>query len=75
MRDGQEPESVAILHCIGSRDKNYNEYCSRVCCMYSLKLAHLIQEKTEARVYEFYIDMRAFGKGYEEFYERLSGKG
>jgi len=43
--------------------------------MYSLKLAHLIREKTEARVYEFYIDMRAFGKGYEEFYERLQREG
>ena len=75
LRDGREPESVAILHCIGSRNKNYNEYCSRVCCMYSLKLAHLIQEKTEARVYEFYIDMRAFGKGYEEFYERIQREG
>ena len=75
LKDGREPESVAILHCIGSRDKKTNEYCSRVCCMYSLKLAHLIREKTEARVYEFYIDMRAFGKGYEEFYERLQREG
>jgi heterodisulfide reductase subunit A len=75
LRDGREPQSVAILHCIGSRDANYNKYCSRVCCMYSLKLAHLIQEKTEARVYEFYIDMRAFGKGYEEFYERVQREG
>lgn len=39
--------------------------------MYSLKTAHLIREKTEGKVYEFYIDMRAFGKGYEEFYKRL----
>jgi heterodisulfide reductase subunit A len=39
--------------------------------MYSLKTAHLVHEKTEAKVYEFYIDMRAFGKGYEEFYKRL----
>ena len=75
LKDGREPESVAILHCIGSRDKKTNEYCSRVCCMYSLKPAHLIREKTEARVYEFYIDMRAFGKGYEEFYERLQREG
>ncbi|MFQ6058808.1 MAG: 4Fe-4S binding protein [Anaerolineae bacterium] len=75
LKDGREPESVAILHCVGSRDKNYNEYCSRVCCMYSLKLAHLVRERTEARIYEFYIDMRAFGKGYEEFYERLQREG
>ena len=71
LKNGKPPESVAIVHCVGSRDTNYNEYCSRVCCMYSLKTAHLVSEKTEAKVYEFYIDMRAFGKGYEEFYKRL----
>jgi heterodisulfide reductase subunit A len=68
---GRTPESVAIIHCIGSRDKNYNEYCSRICCMQSLKFAHLIREKTGAEVYQCYIDMRCFGKGYEEFYNRL----
>ena len=71
LKNGKAPESVAIIHCVGSRDHNYNEYCSRVCCMYSLKTAHLVQEKTAGKVYEFYIDMRAFGKGYEEFYKRL----
>ncbi len=71
LKDGREPESVAILHCTGSRDVNYHEYCSRVCCMYALKFAHLIKEKTKAHVYNFYIDMRCFGKGYEEFYHRL----
>ncbi|MFB3925237.1 MAG: FAD-dependent oxidoreductase [Syntrophales bacterium] len=71
MRDGKEPKSVAILHCIGSRDKNNYEYCSRVCCMYSLKFAHLMKEKTGADVYQLYIDMRTPGKGYEEFYSRL----
>ena len=69
--DGKPPESVAILHCIGSRDRNYNEYCSRVCCMYALKFAHLVKEKTEAEVYNLYIDMRCPGKAYEEFYDRL----
>ncbi|GAI87793.1 unnamed protein product, partial [marine sediment metagenome] len=67
--------SVAIIHCVGSRDKNYHEYCSRVCCMYALKYSHLIKEKTGAEVYQMYIDMRCFGKGYEEFYERLSDEG
>jgi len=71
-----KPESLAIIHCIGSRDKNYNKYCSRVCCMYSLKFAHLILDKLpEAQVYEYFIDMRAFGKGYEEFYERIKEEG
>ncbi|MBI4739116.1 CoB--CoM heterodisulfide reductase iron-sulfur subunit A family protein, partial [Candidatus Woesearchaeota archaeon] len=72
LKDGRQPESVAIIHCVGSRDKNYHPYCSRVCCMYSLKFAHLVREKVpEAQVYEFYIDMRCFGKRYEEFYNRM----
>jgi len=60
---------------VGSRDERFNRYCSRVCCMYSLKLAHLIKERTGAEVYNFYIDMRTPGKGYEEFYDRLLQEG
>jgi len=72
LRDGSAPKSVAILHCIGSRDKTFHEYCSRVCCMYSLKFSHIVREKIpEADIYQFYIDLRCFGKGYEEFYNRL----
>jgi heterodisulfide reductase subunit A len=74
--DGPSPASVAIIHCVGSRDANHNPYCSRVCCMYSLKFAHLVREKIpDAICYEFYIDMRAFGKGYEEFAERIKAEG
>jgi heterodisulfide reductase subunit A2 len=74
--DGPPPRSVAIIHCVGSRDTHYNAYCSRVCCMYSLKFAHLVREKLpDAACYEFYIDMRAFGKGYEEFMERIKAEG
>jgi heterodisulfide reductase subunit A len=74
--DGESPSSIALVHCIGSRDENHNKYCSRVCCMYSLKMAHLIKEKLpDANVFEFFIDMRAFGKGYEEFYDRIKGEG
>jgi heterodisulfide reductase subunit A len=72
--DGRQPQSVAILHCIGSRDQNHHEYCSRVCCMYSLKYSHLLKEKTNADVYQLYIDLRCFGKGYEEFYNRLQSQ-
>jgi len=72
--DGTEPEAIGIVHCVGSRDRRYHEYCSRVCCMYALKFAHLIKEKTNAEVYNFYIDLRCFGKGYEEFYDRLLGE-
>jgi heterodisulfide reductase subunit A len=71
LENGNKPESIGIIHCVGSRDKNTNRYCSRVCCMYSLKLAHLIRERTGAEVYNFYIDIRTPGKGYEEFYDRL----
>jgi heterodisulfide reductase subunit A2 len=74
--EGLPPRSVALIHCVGSRNKKYNPYCSRVCCMYSLKFAHLIKEKVpNVIVYEFYIDMRAFGKGYEEFAERIKQEG
>ncbi len=71
------PKSVAILHCIGSRDKNYHEYCSRTCCMYALKYAHLLKDKCghDTEIYNFYIDMRCFGKGYEEFYKRVQAEG
>jgi heterodisulfide reductase subunit A2 len=75
LKDGQTPAAVGIIHCVGSRDKNTHEYCSRVCCMYSLKLAHLIHERSHAKIYNFYIDMRAPGKGYEEFYNRLLEEG
>lgn len=75
MKDGREPQSVALVHCVGSRDQNYHEYCSRVCCMYALKYAHLAKEIAKADVYQFYIDMRCFGEGYEEFYNRLSEEG
>jgi heterodisulfide reductase subunit A-like polyferredoxin/ferredoxin len=71
LKDGSEPQSIALIHCVGSRDEQYHEYCSRICCMYSMKLAHLIKEHTSADVYEFYIDIRSFGKGYEEFYNRV----
>jgi len=75
-KNGEPPKSVAILHCIGSRDQNYQEHCSRVCCMYSLKFSHLIKEHLpETEVYEFYIDMRCYGKGYEEFYRRVMDEG
>jgi len=75
LKDGRTPQSIAIIHCVGSRDEKYHEYCSRVCCMYSMKFAHLIMEHTEAKVYEFYIDLRSFGKGYEEFYNRVLKEG
>jgi heterodisulfide reductase subunit A len=75
MKNGQPPKSVAVVHCVGSRDAGYHEYCSRACCMYSLKLSQLVHEYVGAEVYEIYRDMRSFGKGYEEFYNRTAGMG
>jgi heterodisulfide reductase subunit A len=62
---------------VGSRDQTVgNEYCSRVCCMYTAKQAHLVLEKIpEAKVTIFYMDIRAFGKGFEEFYDRVRKEG
>ena len=75
LRDGRSPESVGIIHCVGSRDENSNRWCSRVCCMYSLKLAHLLKEHTGAEIFNFYIDMRTPGKGFEEFYQKVLEEG
>jgi heterodisulfide reductase subunit A len=75
LKNGEKPKAIGIIHCVGSRDINSHPYCSRVCCMYALKFAHLVKERTDAEVYEFYIDMRAFGKGYEEFYSRILDEG
>jgi heterodisulfide reductase subunit A2 len=76
LRDGKTaPKTVGIVHCVGSRDKNYNAYCSAICCMQSLKFAHLVHERTGAEVYNFYIDIRTPSKGYEEFYQRLLEEG
>ncbi len=71
------PKKVAFIQCVGSRDKSTgNEYCSRVCCMYTAKQAHLVKEKIpEAEVRVYYMDVRAFGKGFEEFYDRVRREG
>ncbi|MCX6909865.1 MAG: CoB--CoM heterodisulfide reductase iron-sulfur subunit A family protein [Verrucomicrobia bacterium] len=75
LRDGKKPKTIAIANCVGSRDENTNRHCSRVCCMYSLKLAHLLKEHTDAEIYNFYIDIRTPGKGFEEFYQSVATEG
>jgi heterodisulfide reductase subunit A len=77
MKNGQSPKSVAIAHCVGSRDQNYHPWCSRICCMYSLKYSRLIKQQlgADTNVYQCYIDMRCFGKGHEEFYKQASDEG
>ena len=74
---GKKPKDVVFIQCVGSRDKAVgNEYCSRVCCMYTAKQAHLVREKIpDANITIFYMDVRAFGKGFEEFYDRVKQEG
>ncbi|MDO8585940.1 MAG: CoB--CoM heterodisulfide reductase iron-sulfur subunit A family protein [Armatimonadota bacterium] len=70
--DGKTPETVVFLSCVGSRDENHGyPYCSKVCCMYNAKQALLLKDKVhDANAYVFYMDIRANGKGYEEFVKR-----
>jgi heterodisulfide reductase subunit A len=76
LRDGvTKPKAVGIIHCVGSRDSKYNSYCSVICCMQSLKFAHLVRERTGAEVYNFYIDMRTPFKDYDEFYQKVLAEG
>jgi heterodisulfide reductase subunit A len=72
-----DPKSVVFIQCVGSRDQTLgNPYCSRVCCMVTAKQAHLVRERwPEAQVMVFYMDVRAFGKGFEEFYDRVREAG
>ncbi|MCZ2856480.1 MAG: FAD-dependent oxidoreductase [Candidatus Bathyarchaeota archaeon] len=68
--DGSDVRKMAIILCAGSRDKNYIPYCSRICCMYSLKQAFVLKKMLGIDVYIYYTDIRATGKGYEELYWR-----
>jgi len=73
--DGQVPRKVAFLQCVGSRDAKRN-YCSTACCMYALKEAILIKEKyPDTEVTIFYMDIRAFGKGYHRYYQKAQDLG
>ncbi len=75
--NGQEPRNVVFIQCVGSRDRQMgNPYCSRICCMYTAKQAGLVFEKvSDATVTVFYTDIRAFGKGFEEFYDQVREQG
>jgi heterodisulfide reductase subunit A len=70
---GKEPQYVAIIHCVGSRSKEFHTYCSRVCCMTALKYAREVKSALpKSYVSDVYIDMHAFGKGHEDFYRGTS---
>ena len=72
-KEGKAPKYVAIIHCVGSRNKEFHTYCSRVCCMTALKYAHEMKSANpKCYVSDVYIDMNAFGKGHEDFYQQSS---
>ncbi len=71
--NGKEPENIAIIHCVGSRNSKYHPYCSRTCCSTALKYANQLRSMLpDSNIYELYADMRTFGKGCEEFYSDSS---
>ena len=74
--DGKNPKSLAIINCVGSRDKRYNPWCSNFCCMYGIKNAVLLKQMyPDIDIAIYYIDIRTPGKGYEEFYDRAREMG
>jgi heterodisulfide reductase subunit A-like polyferredoxin len=73
--DQKHPKKIAFIQCVGSRDVNHN-YCSSVCCMYATKEAIIAKEhQADLECHIFYIDIRAFGKGFEQYYERAKELG
>jgi heterodisulfide reductase subunit A2 len=75
-RSGKIPKHVAIVHCVGSRNTNYHEYCSRICCLTALKFSAMTKScLPDTQVYQLYGDMRAIGKSNEEFYDAVARKG
>lgn len=76
LSDGKKPKSIGFVQCVGARDVQKGvPYCSRVCCMYSIKNAVMaLEHDPEAEVWVYYADIRAFGKGFEEFYEMAKNR-
>jgi heterodisulfide reductase subunit A len=75
--DGKQPDSIAYVQCAGSRDLSLGvSYCSRVCCMYAIKQAMLLSGALPmADITIYYMDIRTFGKGYEQFYQNAKAMG
>lgn len=74
-KDGTVPKNIALIHCVGSRNKKYNQYCSRTCCSIALKYANQIRSAIpDSNIYELYADMRTMSKGCEELYSLTSRK-
>jgi heterodisulfide reductase subunit A len=77
LSDGAVPKSIVFIQCVGSRDMSIDRpYCSCVCCMQAIKNAILIKEKSlDTEITLCYMDIRTYGKGYEEYYERAKAMG
>ncbi|MFA5780937.1 MAG: CoB--CoM heterodisulfide reductase iron-sulfur subunit A family protein [Bacteroidales bacterium] len=74
-KNGNIPENIAIIHCVGSRNNDYHDYCSRICCTVALKYANQLRSALpKANIYELYADMRSMSKGCEELYTETSRK-
>jgi heterodisulfide reductase subunit A len=72
MKNSKEPQSMAIIHCIGSRDKDYKDYCSSVCCLYALKFARMVEKHLpSATVYDIYADWCVPGKDNQAFLDSV----
>lgn len=73
--DGTHPEKLLFILCVGSRDQRFCKYCSRVCCMYAIKEALQAVDHGIENVTILYMDIRAYGKGFDEFYNRSKREG
>ena len=75
--DHKEPQKIAWLQCVGSRDAQHNSYCSSVCCMYAIKQAVIAQEHSKAPLEAtiFFMDLRTHGKDFEKYYQRAAERG
>ncbi len=75
LSDGKHPKKIAFIQCVGSRDRKTNQYCSSVCCMYATKEAIITKEHAaDVECTIFYIDMRTFGKEFDQYYERAKNE-
>lgn len=71
-KDNKEPKSIAIIHCVGSRDKRYKEYCSSVCCLSAVKFIHMINHKLSAvEIYDLYVDLCLPGRDGQKFFDEV----
>lgn len=76
LKSGDEPKSVAIVHCAGSKNKDHLPYCSGMCCMNALKAAKIIRHKLpDTKVYELYVDLTLAGKDHQEFCNHVKHEG